>query len=245
MLRTFAHLLPMREHKNSDIIDQFGRNPASAAGAWEFLTADGLLNLPAAPLPVRYKAGGNAADDVAGLGLRNATIHGVDGDFRRISEVLATNGADVSAETSQSFLRVFEIDGGDVGARLVANTGAVIVENNAGVKLIEMPAGEGRSHHCHYTIPAGMTGYLQRWFVDVPSTKNVSFRLRMAVNNSATAVPYPCVRVIEVLDNVAGPYEEVWEIPFVIPEKTDIWVESNADTNESIADSEIDIILVE
>ena len=100
--------------------------------------------------------------------------------------------------------------------------------------------GQGQTNLALYTIPAGKTGYVKTWNIGVG-----------AYNDSVTANLYTrevdtglIFRTRDVMDVPGGLHQRIYEVPFRLPEKTDIEVRAIASTGTNIS-STFDIILVD
>ena len=106
-----------------------------------------------------------------------------------------------------------------------------------------MPAGivygQGQTNLALYTIPAGKTGFITNWNIGVG-----------AYNDAVTANLYTrevgnglIFRTRDVMDVPGGLHQRIYQVPFALPEKTDIEVRAIASTGTNIS-STFDIILV-
>jgi len=232
-------------------VHKFGFNAAVPNGSFADVYSYGatvpVYPWPTAALKIRIKAGGNAADTAAGAGAQEITVVGLDTNFAEISETIATNGALVSAETTQSFRRVFRCYVSKVGTYGVANTGLVLVENSGGAVLASITAGYGQTQMTHYTVPAGKTAYLVHVDCQVASgtskDADVLFWQRRDADD-ATAPTYGAKRLILQFIGLQGQgqYDFMYYPSF--PAKTDLWASAKGNGALTGANLTYDLFLI-
>jgi hypothetical protein len=125
------------------------------ATAYAVVAIDSILWLPTVASVVRVKAGGNAADTLAGVGAQKITVEGLGDDGLPATAVLNTLGALAGAPSTQTFLRVNRAYvsqmGSDAGE---ANVAKVVIEIGAGsVDVIAIDVDQGQSESSHISIP--------------------------------------------------------------------------------------------
>lgn len=208
-------------------------NPGLTAGTEEDVWDNGgTYPWLTAAAPLRVAAGGDAADDVAGLGAQQVTIYGLDADLNEIEETLDTNGASASADTTQSFRRVNEVHVTRVGTYSAANTGDINIETNPGGDVVAaVLAGYGSAQMSMYTVPASARGaYLKLLHASVERTRLSDVILWHRNNADDVAAPFPAKRVIKRFLGITGPVRyEANDFEVFMP-KTDIWISAVADS---------------
>src|SRR6056300_684819 len=77
------------------MVHKFGKNATVPNGSWAHisLTPFDTANFRQSAISMRVKAGGDAADTVAGAGARTVTIQGIDSNFDEASETVDLAGA--------------------------------------------------------------------------------------------------------------------------------------------------------
>jgi hypothetical protein len=218
-------------HANQDSVHKYGKNAITPNGSFADIWSYGPT-LPVYPWPeaaetVRIRAGGNAADTAAGLGARSVTIFGLDENWNEVTETIATAGASASTPTVITFRRVYRVRVAAVGALNVSNTGTILIENTASTDVLaEVRAGVGSTEQTHYTIPAGLTGYISRVDAQVRTGTNkdadIRFLTRTNVGNG-DAAPYGPNIIVDQWDGLADFASAEYSAFRVYPEKTDIW----------------------
>ena len=230
------------------MVHKFGRNDSVPNGSWQFVNNLGFTAWPlSAATTVRIKAGGNAADDLAGAGAREVTVQGIDSTGAESSEAISTTGASASAITATSFWRVHRSWVSAVGTYGAANTGAVVIENGTGgTDLIEIAAGEGQTQFAGYTIADGKTGYLLSIHCHVASNKQAKVRVFTRANYDDTSAPMDSKRLRLFFDGVAG--DTVYKPTgpeLSIAGKSDIWVEAYGDGATADVSADFELLLVD
>jgi len=228
--------------RGASVIHKFGRNP-SVGGAPETIWEQGGIYTYLTVASTVYVSGADAQDSVAGTGARTVTVQGLDASYNAIEETLTVDGA----VSTKSFLRVFRAFVASAGS-LLTNKGDVLVSTGAsggGTVLAKIATigtgtvyGQGQTNLALYTIPAGKTGYLTNWNVGVG-----------AYNDAVTANLYTreagnglIFRTRDVMDVPGGLHQRIYQVPFALPEKTDIEVRAIASTGTNMS-STFDIIL--
>ena len=225
-------------------IHKFGRNP-SVGGIPETIWEQGGIYTYLTAASTVYVYGADVEDGAAGTGARTVTVQGLDANYNAIEETLTVDGA----VSTKSFLRVFRAFVASAGS-LQTNKGDVLIStaaNGGGTVLAKISTvgtgtvyGQGQTNLALYTIPAGKTGYLKNWNVGVGG-----------YNDSVTANLYTreignglIFRTRDVMDVPGGLHQRIYEVPFRLPEKTDIEVRAIASAGTNIS-STFDLILVD
>lgn len=161
----------------------------------------------------------SANDTVAGTGARTFTIVGLDANFLEQTETVNLNGV-TAVTTTKSFIRVFRGYCETVGTFGGTNAGNINVTNNAGTnQLMYIPAGDGQTLMTMWTVPAGKVAYITRITASNDSGKGARFSLFTRKLDGGVFYPWNIkYRAYLVGGNEPIPYD----IPFKIPEKTDI-----------------------
>jgi hypothetical protein len=213
----------------ASIVEKFGRNDSVPNGSWAFINLLGFTDFPiSSPTTVRIKAGGSANDIAAGSGAREITIQGIDSNGDEVSEVIATNGANVSANSTNSYWRVHRFWVSECGTYGGSNESDIVIENSAGTQdIIKVAAGEGQTQYCVYTIPKGKKGSLLSVHVTVDSNLDADIRIFTREQMTATVAPFQAKRIKKFFDGVNRERTYVPRSPELnIPELTDIWIEA-------------------
>lgn len=200
---------------------KFGTRTSVTAGA-SSLIWEGTNNLytyltSAEQLKVNSSA---ATDTSAGTGARTLTLVGLDSNYDEISETITMNGATV-VTTSNSFIRIFRAYVATSGTSLT-NDGNINITNNAGtVQLVYIPAGDGQTLMTMWTVPNGKTFHLTQGTFSTSSNKGARVSMFTRKIDGGTIYPFLVkYRAYIFSGNELFPFQ----IPFTIPEKTDIEV---------------------
>ena len=165
--------------------------------------------------------GANAAkDDTVAADITGAwtvEIQGLDGDYNLQTEVVTLNGV-TQVLTTKTFLRVFRakvVTAGTAGS----NQGAIHVYDNGGVNQVaHIPVNYNQSMQALYTIPAGYTGYMTRWYAS--SASNQTLDLFLFVRPLGQV--FQCKHKIHVYRSFEE--EHFGDAPIVISEKSDLYM---------------------
>lgn len=228
--------------RGASVIHKFGRNP-NVGGTPETIWEQGGVYTYLTVASTVYVYGADAQDGAAGTGARTVTVQGLDADYNEIEETLTVDGA----VSTQSFLRVFRAFVASAGS-LQTNKGNVLVSTGAsggGTVLAKIATigtgtvyGQGQTNLALYTIPAGKTGFITNWNIGVG-----------AYNDAVTANLYTrevgnglIFRTRDVMDVPGGLHQRIYQVPFTLPEKTDIEVRAIASSGTNMS-STFDIVL--
>ena len=228
--------------RGATVIHKFGRNP-SVGGAPETIWEQGGIYTYLTVASTVYVSGADAQDSAAGTGARTVTVQGLDANYNAIEETLTVDGA----VSTKSFLRVFRAFVASAGS-LLTNKGDVLVSTGAsggGTVLAKIATigtgtvyGQGQTNLALYTIPAGKTGYLTNWNIGV-GNYNDAVTASLYTREAGNGLIF---RTRDVMDVPGGFHQRVYQVPFALPEKTDIEIRAIASTGTNMS-STFDIIL--
>lgn len=229
-------------------LNKFGDNPAVGTveeAIWS--TGGAYTGFIPAPLPVRVKVGGNAADTVDGAGARTIRVVGLDHNLNDASEDITLAGTSASVESTTTFCRVFRAFVLTVGTYGGSNTGDIVIETNTGVTMGSILASQSQTEIGVFTIPTGKTGYLVRlqWFV--PDTILVVCRLKTREDTDVVSGnSMRAFRTRFVADMIRpGASVDMGYAPIVLPEHTDVLCTGAAASSTHEVSVTFDIILVD
>ena len=134
----------------------------------------GFGNWPAAALGA-ILVSDNIADDTGGTGAITVIVRGLDSSYIAASENVTLDGTTPATITTQTFLRIHELEVVTSGSGLT-NAGT-ITASIGGVDIIAMLPGHSKSMSGRYTVPAGKTLYLQNAEGSVINGKDCVFHL--------------------------------------------------------------------
>lgn len=156
------------------IVNRFGFNPDIDNGQSEDVWEHGgdYTGFPGITPELVAVSSSDANDSSAGTGCRSITIFGLDADFNSKNENIALNGLS-NVSSVGTYSRVFRVQCLTAGSALI-NVGDVTAKyaTTASVVFARMAAGKGNSQGSFYTIPAGHTGYLISYTVQLNAGQN-------------------------------------------------------------------------
>jgi len=202
-------LLVNDELEDMTIWHKFGHN-AAVGTTFVPIVEGGLWQRPqvAQASPLRVKAGGNAADTAGGAGGRKIRLFGLNGLGNEITEDIALAGASVSAQTTQSFLRLvraYVIESGTYTAP--SHIATITIEDIVGVQwgLIALNGyAASQTQIGALSTPQGFTDYVYDIKFSVESTKVVDLLIVLHAGMLKTAAPYEAARIHAELKGVEG-----------------------------------------
>ena len=201
---------------------------------------------------LRIKAGGNAADTAAGTGARSVRITGMDANGDVVTETLATAGALASSATSQTFIRLFDvevIDSGTYGTQTAgSHAGNIVIENAAGTEdWATIPVNgfpTSSTSIASYTIPRNYTGFIEGISIAVEGTKLVNILMLSRGGVLDTAAPYQPIKREQEWIGIANTYTDTFTMPLVFPELTDVGMLAKVSNGDGSVTVQMDILLL-
>lgn len=251
--RYFAntHLAEMVDISKGDVLNveyihKFGRNPA-IGGAPETIWMQGGIYTYLSAASTVFVSSNDGDDNPTGNGAQTVTIEGLDANYNSIT---ATQPVNNLAGTTE-FLRVFRAFVASAGSTRT-NEGDVKISTAAGgtgIVLADIGKigtgatyGLGQSQLALYTVPAHCDAYLTTWNVGVGAYNDtVTASLYTRASGQGANAPF---RTRDIMDVPGGLHTRNYEIPFLIPSKTDIEIRAIASTG-TVVSSSFDLILVE
>lgn len=235
---------------------QFGRN-AACGTSYEPVSDNGIYRTPqvAGATQLRVKAGGNAADTAAGAGARSVKLFGIDAAGNEITEVIDTAGSSASAATTQSFIRLYHAEvheSGTYGTQSAgSHVGNITIEDAAGTadwaQILLNGFASGTTCIGSLTIPRNHVGLVTsiNITIDTSGGKTMDVLFMQRSNILQTAAPYsPIVKVQEFLGLGVG-QSITYDIPFKVPELTDIGVLAKSSNGTNAVSVDMEIIMLE
>lgn len=234
------------------IVHKFGYNGGIANGSFELVDSLSRTNPPflASAQTVKVKAGGNVADvDTTGAGARTITIEGIDDSLAYASEDISLAGASASSATSTSFWRINRVFVKECGTLGAANTGNIVIENNAGTTdLIEIPATLGQSQFAQYSVATGYTAYIMSMHFTVDSTAAgaADFQIYSRENFTDISAPVSPRRLQYYLTAIEDIFIHDANSPGRgIPGPADIWVIASGNGGTASVTADFELLLVQ
>ncbi len=225
-------------------VRRFGRNASVGTSQFDPVWgATGPYPWPTVAAPIRIKAGGNAADDAAGLGAQNVWVSYLDEAGALTTEQLATAGASASAATSKNAIRFIRAWVEDVGTMAGANTAAINFEQVGGNVIGIILAGAGQTQMAIHTVPAGYRALMHRLDISTDSNKIASVKVRRRqISLDLTAMKSS--RIVSEFDLIVTIPRD-YAVPDEFGPLEDVWVEAEMDTVAGAVSAEFDMILHE
>lgn len=224
------------------IVIKFGYNPNIANGNYEDIWDEGgKYNFQTTAQTLNISSNDN--DDRPGdTGAERIEIEGLDASFNEISEQIDLNGTS-TVTTTNAFLRVFRMkvltagstgtNDGDITAEYssTGDTAAVISDRDGGSN------GENQTLMAIYTVPAGKTGYIYRWWHFQENNDNANIKLRVRPENE--------VFQVKAKLRARSPGEQRYAFPLKIEPKSDVLIEAESTSNNAQFSAGFDILLVD
>ena len=231
--------------------NKFGRN-TSVGSSFVPVTRSGFYRTPQANAHVhlRIKAGGNANDTANGSGAREIVLIGIDefGDYT--TQALATAGASASAQTSKSFIRLFDVyvpKSGTYSTQTArSHAGTITIENAAGGEdwavIVDGTLGRGKTEMAVYTTPRDRSAAVRNITISSDSDRRANIVLYKRENILEVAAPYSSMLMVTEYPQSAGLFDVVFDPPLYFPPLCDFGFLANALTSTIDVAVNMDII---
>lgn len=200
-------------------LDKFGYLPTATTSFKTVWDGDNIYTYSSAATTMNVVSSVGATDDG-----KEITIEGLDANYDVITETVTLGGDSAGGTaTTQSFLRVYRA--------FVANgtsvTGTISIQQD-GVAYAKITPEHQQTLMAVYTIPRGKVGYLVSGNLSVEKNQPV-------VAKVMTRRVGGVLRTGGLVTSFGVPFQRVWQIPPVLPEKTDIEIRAKAGATTSIA----------
>lgn len=232
--------------------NKFGRN-TSIGSSFTPVTRSGFYRTPQANAHVhlRIKAGGNANDTANGSGAREVTLIGIDefGDYT--VEALATAGASASAQTTKSFIRLFDAYVSKSGTYATqtagSHAGTITIENATGGEdwsiITDGALGRGKTEMAVYTTPKDRSAALRNITISSDADKKANIVLYKRENILEVAAPYTSMLLVTEYPQNSGLLDVIFDPPLYFPPLTDFGFLANV--SASTVDVAVNMDIVE
>lgn len=200
-------------------LDKFGYLPTATTSFKTVWDGDNIYTYPSAATTMNVVSSVGATDNG-----KEITIEGLDANYDVITETVTLGGDSAGGTaTTQSFLRVYRA--------FVANgtsvTGTISIQQD-GVAYAKITPEHQQTLMAVYTIPRGKVGYLVSGNLSVEKNQPV-------VAKVMTRRVGGVLRTSGLVTSFGVPFQRVWQLPPVLPEKTDIEIRAKAGATTSIA----------
>ncbi len=175
----------------------------------------------------------SASDTVAGTGIQKLYIHYLDTSYVPHIELVTLNGTTPVNTVATNILRINGIHATQVGANGYA-VGSVSLTNLAGtVTYGIITVGNNTARQAVYTVPAGVTGYVNQWQASSGSTGSHFCQIEL-VATTHDGVLFPGVFLLQdSLGAQNGGVVTPVSTPLPIPAMADVKLSAIADASNA------------
>ena len=164
---------------------------------------------------------GGVNDDVGGTGALTVELQGLDEDYEPITDTVTLTGA-TPVETTGSFLRIFRAKVLTAGSLNVNGDDIEIYDDAIGTTLLcQIDAGYGQTLMAVWTVPAGVTAYIVRFYSATDAARSTETNLFVRPFGGAWNVKHN-------VHHLDGFFSHTFDIPIAVQEKSDIEVQAMA-----------------
>lgn len=196
----------------------------------------------------------SSGTDVSGsTGAAEVTIYGLDGDYREISEVIALNGAGAVSSTLK-YMRIYRMKcTGEVGS-YGSNEGNLTLDGNVTSNVYAyIPIGYGQTQLGVYTVPAKHTAFIVVGSGGINADLSGAAGVRAGeiqiwirlINELNTVEAWRMLRRFNLRNDGTSNVTNLFGTPLTMPEKCDIKIIGNTQTNGTAFYFEWHMLVVE
>lgn len=200
-------------------IDKFGYLETATTSYRTVWDGDNVYTYPSSALAMTATSQAGTPGDDEGV---EVTIQGLDANYAEQTATVTLN-ASGTATTTETFLRVF---------RAFVSNGQSSTDDinifNASTNYAIIKQEFQQTMMAVYTIPEGKRGYLVSGNISVEKNQPVVAKLM-------TRRPGGVLRASGLVSTFGTPFQRVWQLPPVLPSKTDIEIQAKAGATTSIA----------
>jgi hypothetical protein len=198
-------------------IDKFGYLPTATTSYKTVWDGDNVYTYPSSAVAMTVTSAAGATDEGVEI-----TVIGLDENWTDASETVTLN-ASGTATTTTTFIRVFRayVSNGQ------SSTDTVTIANG-GTTYAQIEVEYQQTMMAVYTIPAGKRGYLISGNLSVEKSQPVVALLMVRLFGGV-------LRSQGIVSTFGVPFQRNWNMPPVLPEKTDIEIRAKAGATTSIA----------
>ena len=197
-------------------IDKFGYLPSTSGSFQTIWDGGGTYVYPTSAVAMTVTSAAGATDNGV-----QVTIIGLDADWNSKTQTVTLAGSGTA--TTEAFIRVFRayVSNGQ------ASTGEITIANG-GINYAIITVANQQTLMAVYTIPARKRGFLLAANISVEKQQNVVAKLMVRQFGGV-------IRSQGIVTTFGVPFQRVWQIPPMFPEKTDIEIRATAGATTSIA----------
>lgn len=223
-------------------VQKFGHHPALTASLETIWGEGGIYAYPGSATQMTVSSS-DVDDDTAGTGALTVEILGLNANYVEVMETIGLGGQD-PVTTDSSYLRIFRAiiktaggSGWNEGT-IYVGTGAVVAGVPTNV-FTSIEPFNNQTLQAFYTIPAGKTGYITKWYMTIGNGKELTSFL----------VVRPLGEVFQVKQEFIlyqTPFAIDFTVPLEVEEKTDIEIRGKiTQVPATGVSSSFDIILID
>lgn len=226
-------------------ISQFGENPSVGTvqeGVW---SQGGPFNWLEAPESVRVAAGGDVADDAAGIGARGVVVEGICASLKIVRETIPTAGVSASVETTTKFWRVWNVEVETVGEYGGANVGSMTIEgSDTSTVLAMVPLGDSRASFAQFSTPKDRLALIRHVIVSVEGIKNIDMDVCIRNNFTNTTGLISPFMIVRKFIGLGDFHTEDPKSLILLPPLTDFFMIANTSSGTSALSVGFDVLLI-
>jgi len=183
----------------------------------------------------------SANDTAAGTGARLVLVQGLDSEYDFQEEYVVMNGT-TPVSTANTFINIHRMLSATVGST-EGNVGVITATGNSSSNvMVEIPATYNITQMSHFMVPRGYTGYIldltaSVYKADGAGTRTGEVSLWIQIPNFAEFRT-------EVYGVTDGTFTANYEAGIRVREKSLIWLEANAGSNNTSVAGQYQILMI-
>jgi hypothetical protein len=226
---------------NLSFIEIFGRNDDIDTGTETIWMAGGLYPWQTSAQSLEILSGDDN-DTSGGTGARTVFIEGLNASYVETSETVTLNGQTPVALVN-TYLRMYRASVLTAGSGL-GNAGALTIRiASAGATLGSIPIGENQTLIGIYTVPAGKTAYMPRWWCSASGGADGQ-TMNCALFDRNLGSVFQVRNRAGIRLGGTSFIEQLFPVPLKFQPKTDLEIRGTSSSNNQDAQGGFTIILV-
>lgn len=207
-------------------IEKFGRNTTVASGTQETIWDGSSIYSYPSTADITHAISTNANDTM------DIEIQGLDANYVLTTQTITLTG-DTQVALDTPLIRVFR-------ARIlgsVATLGVVsITDNGQNDTYAQIAVGVNQTNMAVYTVPAGKTGYLHKWYASIlRATGTTAVAADVDIFRRTSGGVFRSTQPVGIQNTGNGAWQYEFKFPLKLEEKTDIEIRATPTANADIS----------
>jgi hypothetical protein len=230
---------------NEDVDAAAEEDIFSVGGKWSYI--DDITTRTVASV-LEIVSTSTADDDASGAGANKIMVEGLDANYDVLTEEVSMSGT-TPVFTTGEFIRVYRAWVSEMGLSGDFNQGNITIEHDSTTRNVaQIDQSRGQTLMACYCVPAGKTGFLTRVYGSIGAGSPAGVEVELAIlTQGSGASDATLTKHLDLMTSTL-PLDRgsSLESPLVVlPEKTNVSIRANSDTNNTIVTGGFHLYLVD